>query len=454
MLLADLKQKKIAIWGMGKEGQAVLEALRGYDPETAEHVLTIDDRVEEQQPDRILPQVEVLVLSPGVSIYRPEVIQAVQRGVQLTSGSDLFFQELQQRRLIGKFNPQSIAVTGTKGKTTTTSVIAHLLKGLGFRVAVGGNIGVPLISLLSQLDDVDYVVAEISSYQAASLTAFPEYAILLNLYPEHLQWHGTHAQYYLDKCNLLHAGVAIVQDEERCRAYTAWVPQPLYFQTAAGYAYNSVRQQLQYAQQDVLDVRSLQLLGKGNYTNLAAVWTLLRELGLENRPELGELFSSFEPVDHRLKLVAQYGKIAFIDDSISTIPESAINALETFQMEAIVPILGGFDRQQDYTALSQYIVAHPTIQAVITLGSTAERIEQNLRAQDAQHRLTIYRVHEMQEAVQCAWQVATQASTQVSKVVVLLSPGAPSYDMYPNFEARGEDFLHTVQQMSSQFISI
>ena len=190
MLWQDLEHKRIAIWGMGREGLAVKQALQ-------KHVAgaEISEITEDNLND--IFKAQVLVKSPGVSLYRPEIIRAKEQGIVVTSGTNLFMANKNP-------NTKVIAITGTKGKSTTSSLMAHTLKTYGFRVCLGGNIGVPLIEFADE--PVDYVVAELSSYQCADFVGRPDVSVLLNLYPEHLQWHGSHEQYYADKKHMWEQG--------------------------------------------------------------------------------------------------------------------------------------------------------------------------------------------------------------------------------------------------------
>ena len=145
-----------------------------------------------------IKETEIIVKAPGVSLYREEIVEAKNLGKKVTSSSNIWFAECRKNSP----NTKIIGITGTKGKSTTTSLIAYLLRVLGKNTAVGGNIGVPLIEFVGNNLNLDYMVAEISSYQASDIEYSPDFSILLNLYPEHVDWHKNHNRYYNDKLNL------------------------------------------------------------------------------------------------------------------------------------------------------------------------------------------------------------------------------------------------------------
>ena len=388
MLWQDLEHKRIAIWGMGREGLAVKQALLKHVP-TARVVEINEDNVND------IFATDIVIKSPGVSLYRPEIIRAKGQGIVVTSGTNLF---------MANKNPGTkvIAITGTKGKSTTSSLMAHTLKTYGFKVCLGGNIGVPVIDFVDE--PADYVVAELSSYQCADFMGTPDISVLLNLYPEHLQWHGSHEQYYADKKNMWKQGKWQLDNRENG------------IQIRNNYFYDGEKQ--------LFPISSLNLRGIHNAQNACAVLAVLKHLGLDLVKAEGA-FKIFEGLAHRLQIVAERDGLTYVDDSISTTPETAICAMESFKGRPITLLVGGFDRGQDYTELNKYIKEHG-VQA-IALPTTGDRID------------TLHHVSMVKEAVALAKQITPPGG------VVLLSPAAPSYNQYKNFEARGEDFSAAIK---------
>jgi len=386
MLWQDLEHKKVAIWGMGREGLAVKQVLQKY-ASTTEII-----EVNEENVDDIF-SVDVLIKSPGVSLYRPEIAKAKELGIVVTSGTNLFMANKKSK---------VIAVTGTKGKSTTSSLLAHTLKAYGFKVCLGGNIGVPLIDFVDE--SADYVVAELSSYQCADFEGSPDVTVLLNLYPEHLQWHGSHEQYYADKKHMWSQGMWQLDNRDNK------------IHIKDEFFYDDEKQ--------LFPIASLNLRGLHNAQNACAVLAVLKHLGLD-LAKAEQAFQDFKGLPHRLEIVSEQDGITFVDDSISTTPETAICAMESFKGRAITLLVGGFDRGQDYTELNRYIKDH-NVQA-IALPTTGDRVE------------TPHHVSTIKEAVSLAKQITGKGG------VVLLSPAAPSYNQYKNFEARGDDFKASVK---------
>ena len=387
MLWQNLDRKYIAIWGMGREGMAVKEAIHKHVP-TATLI-----EVEEKNISALF-KANIIIKSPGISLYRPEIEQAKKLGITVTSGTNLF---------MANKNPQTkvIAITGTKGKSTTSSLLAHTLKEYGFKVCLGGNIGVPLVTFVDE--PADYVIAELSSYQCADFVGKPDISILLNLYPEHLQWHGSHEQYYADKKHMWSQGLWQLDN-----------------------GHNDIHIQNDYfcdQGQQLFPIQSLNLRGLHNAQNACAVLAVLKHLSLD-LTAAEKSFQSFESLAHRLQIVAQKDGFTFVDDSISTTPETAICAMESFKGKSITLLVGGFDRGQDYTELNQYIHSHH-VQA-IALPTTGNRIK------------TSYHTETIKQAIGIAKKITPQGG------IILLSPAAPSYNQYQNFEARGNDFQKNI----------
>lgn len=386
MKLNDLKNARVAIWGMGREGLALAKLFN-------EKGIAFSTLLPENE--HTLPMFEVVFKSPGISLYHPAIAQA--KNTLITSGTNLYMANKPTAT-------RTIAVTGTKGKSTTASLIAHCLTKLGYRVGFGGNIGRPLIDFWEQ--DLDFIVAELSSYQCADLSYGFDVSVVTNLYPEHLNWHKTHTQYYVDKLHLL----AVRKTG----------------QIAILNANNDLLNKLTQGIKDVCYFTSYDtqtpLLGAHNRQNMDAVRMTLNVLGIKT--EITPLVQDFRPLPHRLEVFEKKG-ITYVDDSISTTPETAIAALECFVGRRRFLLVGGFDRGQDYAALEDYALKQHIV--LIGLPDTGRRIAS-----------ATYQAADVADAVRYAKSQARQGD------VVILSPAAPSYNLYRNFEARGKDFKEQV----------
>jgi UDP-N-acetylmuramoylalanine--D-glutamate ligase len=399
---SDLDGKRIALWGLGRETIAFREQLTSRLPGAA-ITATIDDATPEQEARAALAQADVLVRSPGVSIYKPLIKEARADGTIVTTATGLWMAERGGRHVIG--------VTGTKGKSTTAMVIAHLLRQIT-PTELAGNIGRPVIELL----DIDagvvggnqltWVVCELSSYQIADLTTGPEVALLTNLSREHTDWHRCEEQYRIDKLRLfdlpgVRAAVRPLGDRG------GW---PL-----------------------VVAPEQLPLRGLHNAQNVAAAVAAIEAAGF-TVPPLPEALAGLEALPHRLQTVHTDARgVEWVDDSISTTPESAIAALEAFADRAVVLIAGGSERDQDYGELAVLLAARDASTRLILLPDTGQRLAEAAASQGfAPDRMST--AGDMREATEFAARAAEPGG------VVLLSPAAPSFSQYANFEERGDDF--------------
>lgn len=413
MYWQNLNHKKIGIWGTGKEGQAAQQALLKYCPK-ADLINIKEDNISD------IFTCDILIKSPGVSLYRPEIQEATQKDIIVTSGTNLFFTNK---------NPQTrvIAITGTKGKSTTSSLLAHTLKYLKQSVVLGGNIGVPLLDLIETKADI--VVAELSSYQCADLTGYPDIGVLVNLYPEHLQWHGSHDRYYNDKLHMLYQAHHIIlnaTDSEtlsRSKGISAH-----YFNS-----FNGIHIQDDFfynGNTPLFPTNVLPLPGIHNAENACAVLSVIKMLGL-CLTDCVEAFKTFQALPHRLQTLGEKNGIVYIDDSISTTPETAIAALKAIDKgQPITLIAGGLDRGQDYTNLAAFLGNYSNRIRLVTLPETGVHLAETSKKQGVETNIT----SDMKTAVNIAKRITPKGGT------ILLSPAAPSYNMYKNFEERGDDF--------------
>lgn len=406
MRLQDLTSKTVAVWGTAVEGQANLAFLKRYLP--GKEILVIED-------NKIPAGVDVIFKSPGISLYLPEVQAALKKGIEITSSTQFFLENHPQKCI-------TIGVTGTKGKSTTASLLTHLLKSLNPKTVLGGNIGRPLISLWDE--PADFVVAEVSSYMAADLKTPFDISVLLNLSPEHVDWHKSHDAYYRDKTHMLavrKGQKAIVNRELEEFGF----PDAIYFNDRNGFHTDG---ESVFDGRKELKLSEHALLGSHNLLNLCAVLSVIKALGLDVEKALKAL-PSFVPLPHRLQKIGKKNGITYIDDSIATTPEATMAALQAFKEHPIHLIAGGFERQQDYLELAGDILLS-SVKTVIGLPATGTRLLDVL----ADSAVVTHQALSMKEAVAIAQKYAKSGD------VVLLSPAAPSYNMYKNFEERGNDF--------------
>src|SRR5690606_21702727 len=256
---------------------------------------------------------DVVIKSPGISPYRPEVLAAMERGTRFIGGTALWFGQRPDAR--------TVCVTGTKGKSTTSALLAHLLRAGGHRTALSGNIGQPLLELLD--GQAAYWVVELSSYQTRDVAASgvrPDVALVTNIFPEHLDWHGGQARYVEDKLSLVTQGrprVAVLNAADPTLAVLGdrLVDSRVdWFGDAAGWHLRG--DALWRGEREVLDTRALPLPGRHNRANLCGVLAAIEALGLD-AVALAPHVASFRPLPHRLQTLGARGGIDYVNDSIS-----------------------------------------------------------------------------------------------------------------------------------------
>jgi UDP-N-acetylmuramoylalanine--D-glutamate ligase len=440
MRATDIGAQCVAVWGLGREGRAAITFLRQRHPSLP--LLVLDD--EERQvpdgrgagidyafgPDRIaraLDNIDIIVKSPGVSLYRREIQAARAAGTHVTSLLNLWFAE--------RLDLTTVCVTGTKGKSTTASLIAHILARLGRRVALVGNIGIPITGIDSATADI--AVIEVSSYQAADFDGLCDVAVLTSLYPEHIDWHLSVENYFRDKTNLLnHSRRRIIHRAaaEIVERFADDSPvRQEFFADECGIHYSGT--EIWDSATPIGQVRNPYLARPHNRSNLCAALAVAKSLDLDPAAAL-EAASGFRGLPHRQQELGEIAGVLFVDDSISTIPESTLAALAVYAGRDITVILGGHDRGIDYGKLVEKAVTGAA-KAVICLGNSGERIYSLAQAAATRRDdvgCQIHRAQSMEDAVAYARQVTLPGG------VVLLSPAAPSYGQYRDYIERGRDF--------------
>jgi UDP-N-acetylmuramoylalanine--D-glutamate ligase len=435
---AEFAGGKVAILGAGREGRAAWRYLRSRHPDMRL------DLVDEAAPDagfsgtlgeldRLLcgpftgaglERYDILVRSPGISPYRDAIRQARAAGARLTTPSNLWFAAHRDAR--------TICVTGTKGKSTTSALLAHVLAATGSRVRLAGNIGKPLLDCDDR--EVDWWVIELSSYQLADLDALPSLAVFLNLSPEHLDWHGSEEQYRRDKLRLadLAGDRPIVANgaDAQLRRHLAprdnihWFNEHGAIRAAGGRLLDGDRE---------LELRLPDgLPGTHNLSNAAAVLTAVRAIGGELAPAL-EAIATFRPLPHRLQLLGERAGVRYVNDSIASNPLATAAALESFPGQDVTLIVGGLDRGIDWTPYMGAFAARTPL-AVIGLPDNGPRIIAALRDAGIEPAGGLHEGRDLAAAVELARRLTPQGA------VVLLSPGAPSFPHFRDFRDRGRQF--------------
>lgn len=384
---------------------------------------------------------DIILRSPGVPIHCLVDVQKAAPHIQITSGTNIF---------LSHHSAKTIGVTGTKGKSTTSSLIHHLLVTAGIDSQLCGNIGIPAITLLDSPSSL--FVLELSSYQLADISTSPSTAIYLNLYPEHLDYHGDFESYAQAKSRIgrfqapqdrlilpcdstaligMGATKGVNVTTWGTRDSAAWIEQDAF--------YHRCQRGLTH---HLCKVTDAQLRGPGNHRNILAALAAVTHLRIP--PDaLAQAITSFYPLPHRLEVVATQRGITYINDSISTVPQATINALETFGSDVRTVILGGYDRGICFEQLTDYLLCKTQIETVILFSPSGRRIEQSLKDHPffLERTLTLLHADTMAEAVRLA------ASHTPQKAICLLSPASPSFPLFKNFAERGQLFCQEVRTL-------
>ena len=370
-----------------------------------------------------------MLKSPGISLKD----QALPDDVIISSQTDLF---------LSLFGAQVVGITGTKGKSTTSSLLYHLLNELGQKAFLVGNIGVPALDIVGELEKDSWVVYEMSSHQLQYSRYSPHVAILLNLHQEHLDHYEDYRGYRQAKWQITAHQRA--EDFFVFNADNATLQEDLMERNLASQliSVSLCGEQTAYArlQEDALcigdvrlsfDTKQFKLHGKHNIFNLMVCLSTLHKLGFSVEEALQDAYT-FNGLAHRLQFVGEYKGISFYNDSIATIPEATMNALKAVP-KAQTLILGGYDRGIDYTSLMDFLLEIPPLNLIL-MGKVGERIHTLLKQRNYPGKIS--QVEDMKAVVQHAFACTPRGGA------VLLSPAAASYDAYENFEERGTHFMH------------
>ncbi|WP_027485029.1 UDP-N-acetylmuramoyl-L-alanine--D-glutamate ligase [Rhodanobacter sp. OR87] len=432
MRFDELRDRRVAIWGFGREGHAVLKALRERLPSQPLTLFCSAAEVEAArafdaalhivagEPDAAtLGRFDVVVKSPGISAYKPALLAARAQGTRFTSGTALWFGENPDARVI--------AVTGTKGKSTTSALIAHLARALGVRTALAGNIGLPLLELLGQ--SADLWVIELSSFQTGEAGPL-ELGVVTSLYEEHLDWHGSRERYVADKLKLADVSRMLLVNglQPGLLERTAAHARRLVFGTPEGW--HVCDGAIRRGGQAVFDSAALAAPGLHNALNACAALAALEAVGMDALAAAPAL-ATFRPLPHRLQPLGEHEGWHWVNDSISTTPLATLAALESLHGRAVTVLVGGHDRGLDWTPFVEAMRTAPA-HAIVCMGANGGRIEAALRA--AAVACPVLLVNDLASAVEAA-----RART-LAHGVILLSPGAPSFDQFRDYAERGRQF--------------
>ena len=412
-----LSGKRILIAGFGREGKSTLRFLQQYMPEA---IVGIADKNETAFQDidkeryklyfgdeylKASSDYDVVIKTPGISVKDIDIDFS-----KITSQTDLFLEA---------FHNQVIGITGTKGKSTTSTLIYHLIKESGNDAILAGNIGIPILDCVNDINERTIIVYELSAHQLQFINRSPHVGILLNVFEEHLDHFGTFEKYKDAKVNVLRYmsddDVAVV-NQSTVNGQQSTVAHCIDFDNADFEDYN-------------INWEDIPLLGEHNKMNIKAALCACKSYGLSVEDLIPHLYT-FKSLEHRQEYVGIFKGVKFYNDSISTIPQATIAALKTIKNVNFL-LLGGFDRGIDYEPLVTYLKENPLPYILIT-GQAGQTIKDKL--QTAEYKGNILEYTDMESAFVMMKQYAKSGD------VCLLSPAAASYDRDKNFEERGRVF--------------
>ena len=456
----SLRGKSVAVIGMGvsnlplirmllREGIKVTVCDRAPREKVCEQAAELESLganlcLGENYLDKI-HKYDVIFRTPGLSPNTPQLQKAVSRGAELTSEMELFFRVCPCR---------IIAVTGSDGKTTTTTLISEFLKAAGYNVFVGGNIGKPLLPDVAGMSTSDVAVIELSSFQLMTMSQSPHVAVLTNLSPNHLDYHHTMEEYTKAKMNIYCHQTAqdraifnYDNDITRSLSKTA-ASQTMLFSRRVKLEEHGVylRDETIWltnhmGSREVLPLNMIRLPGQHNVENYMAAIAAVD--GLVPDKCVRAVAQQFSGVEHRMEFVRELDGARWYNDSIGTSPTRTIAGLNCFK-EKVILIAGGYDKQIPFDGLGEEITKH--VKQLILTGDTAQKISAAVAAApdfDAE-TLTVHLVDDLGQAVDLARDVSQDGD------VVMLSPACAAFDRFKNFMERGEVFKRLVSELKGK----
>ena len=452
----SLKNRKVAIIGLGVSNLPLLEYL--YNLHAI--VTVFDKRLEEKIDNNIIEQVnkynmqksfgdnylsklngfDIIFKSPSCRPDLPEIEKEIERGAKLTSEIELVL-ELAPCKVIG--------VTGSDGKTTTTSLVYEILKQK-YKCFLGGNIGIPLFTKIAEMRPEDIVVLELSSFQLMTMKKCPDIAIITNVTPNHLDIHKSYDEYIEAKANIFKNQtnndiIVLNYDNDITRNFAKQAEGKVIFFSSKekldnGVIYDDETVKIceDGLRRHILKLKDTKLRGVHNAENMCAAIAATK--GLVDIDTQIKAITNFEGVKHRIEFVKEIDGCKWYNDSIASSPTRTIAGLNSFE-EEIVLIAGGYDKHLDYEPIAEPIIRK--VKTLILLGQTSEKIYNAVtRAEEKLNKkINIFRVKTLEEAVNKAKEQAQP------RQVVLFSPASASFDMFKNFEERGDKFKELVKKI-------
>ncbi|KGJ50379.1 UDP-N-acetylmuramoyl-L-alanyl-D-glutamate synthetase [Clostridium sp. NCR] len=451
----DLKNKNVLLVGLAKTGVSTIKKLNKLGANIIVNDIKPKEKLEGiiEEIDNLdnieyvlgkhlenIENIDLTIVSPGVPLDLPFIEKIKSEGIKIIGEVELAYK-------LSK-NPTFIGITGTNGKTTTTSLVGEMFKKANKDTYIVGNIGNPVIDTVDLTNENSYLVTELSSFQLESIEDFkPKVSTIINITEDHLNRHHTMENY-------INAKARIFKNQDKADFtilnYDDSIVRDLGESSNGNVLYFSIKEEVKqgaYLDKNnnivikvdgeelvLMNKSELSLPGNHNLENAMSAILMAYVLNIDTDVIIDTL-RTFKGVEHRLEFVTNKDGIMFVNDSKGTNPDSTIKAITSYE-KPIVLIAGGYEKQSDFTEMIKY--ATKNVKALVLLGQTAEKIETTAKEHGIDN---ISKVEDMEAAVKKAYEIAESGD------IVLLSPACASWDMYPNFEARGLDFKENIYKL-------
>ena len=436
-----IENKKVLILGYGREGKStykLLQKVKGYENLAIADLNPVTEPLDEnvtlvtgENYQGILNEYDVVFKSPGIVLEK----EVADYSCEIVSQTEVFFR---------RFRDQIIGITGTKGKSTTTTLLYHVLKEAGVKCVLAGNIGIPAFDIVEQIEEDTVICFEMSSHQLEYMSVSPRVGVLMNIHEEHLDHYGVMEKYVAAKEKIyrnqkfndtLICNVDVLPGKENCKARVISVGYE-----NSGADITIKEKEIQYKGKTFsLPVSEIKMIGIHNYYDIGVVYALVQEYQVSDNV-FYEALKTYEPLPHRLQYIGTVDGIKYYDDSISTICDTTIQALTSLK-DADTVLIGGMDRGIDYEELILFLSDHK-IPNIILMEATGKRIYEEIKENypkfQSVERIKV--VENLEQAVNLAKQVTKKEKA------CLMSPAAASYGIFKNFEERGEVFRKLVNE--------
>ncbi len=437
------ENKKILVLGAAKSGIEVCKLLANKNNDiTLSDINEIDKDAKEMlgnlgisivtgknQLDLIDSSYDLIIKNPAIASTSPLIEKCKDLNIRVENEMEVAYHFLPKSVKI-------IGVTGSNGKTTTTTIIYEMLKRCGFSVKLGGNIGFPLSQILPTIEENDIVLLEISDHQLCDMYDFKtDISVLTNISPTHLDYHGTYEAYKHTKSKIFNhhteANVAIVnlENADALSESENILSQKFYFSSERKTDAYLENDTLYVGNKAIININDIMLKGIHNYENILAALLVLSRF-TDNYDKVLDFLKTFGGVEHRMEFVKRVNGVDYYNDSKSTNPTSTITALKTFRLP-INLILGGKERNQDYHEIDDYI---KNVKKIYAIGETTDKVADYAK----EVNLPCSKCYTLIEALKVIKEEAKENE------IVLLSPGSASQDQYKRFEERGEEFKNNI----------